>query len=286
MHTRIAVHGVLALLGCAAVVHAQHAGDVLLRTNAGQVQTGSADGTSVTFPEQVFTASFGDLGLPDRTTNPGFNSIPNEYPLNTLVQMQLRRAARKWDPAAGNFCVVPPEFIEVRRGTNSANWIRTPAVDPAAPGFLGPTANIGTTDSTDGLIHQHPTYWLFGPGGFGGTPPSDGVYLLEAQVLTAPLMVSAPFWVVFNQNASPADLSNAMAYAEETLEHGSGNLCRCRADFDDDEAVTVVDLFDYLDAWFAQSGQMVAGLSADFDRSGDVGVVDLFAFLDRWFAQC
>lgn len=284
MQSRFAIHSALAMLTCTAIAHAQHAGDVLLRTNAGQVQTGSADGVSVTFPERVFTAAFGDLGLPNRTTNPGFNSLPNEYPANALVQFRLRRAARQWDPVAGNFCVVPPEYIEVRRGTNSANWIRTPTADPAPPSFLGPMTSIGTTDSSDGLIHQHPTYWLFGAGGVG--TPSDGVYLLEAEVVTAPLASSLPLWVVFSQNASASDLANALAYADETLENGSGNLCRCRADFDDDESVTVVDLFDYLDAWFAQSGQTGAGLGADFDRSGDVGVVDLFAFLDRWFAQC
>jgi hypothetical protein len=60
--------------------------------------------------------------------------------------------------------------------------------------------------------------------------------------------------------------------------------CGCPADFDDSGTVDVVDLFDFLDAWFATNGQSGTGLAADFDNSGTVDVVDLFDFLDAWFA--
>ena len=63
------------------------------------------------------------------------------------------------------------------------------------------------------------------------------------------------------------------------------------ADFDDDGAITVSDLFAFLDAWFSQfgtDGPPYPAPSADFDLSGPalggVTVADLFGFLDAWFA--
>ncbi len=59
----------------------------------------------------------------------------------------------------------------------------------------------------------------------------------------------------------------------------------CAADFDGMNGVDVVDLFAFLDAWFAQNGGPPSSPSADFDGSGTVDVVDLFDFLDAWFAE-
>lgn len=55
------------------------------------------------------------------------------------------------------------------------------------------------------------------------------------------------------------------------------------ADFSPPAGVDVVDLFDFLDAWFAQSGVCTSGCTADIDNDNDVDVVDLFTFLDYWF---
>lgn len=64
----------------------------------------------------------------------------------------------------------------------------------------------------------------------------------------------------------------------------------CVADHDGSGAVDVVDLFQYLDEWFATSGQValppLPELAADTDRNDSVNVVDLFLFLDAWFAPC
>lgn len=64
----------------------------------------------------------------------------------------------------------------------------------------------------------------------------------------------------------------------------------CLADFNCDESVSAVDLFAFLDAWFAQSGQttppaLPADLTANFDRDTDVDAVDLFGYLDAWFSS-
>lgn len=59
--------------------------------------------------------------------------------------------------------------------------------------------------------------------------------------------------------------------------------CALAADIDDSGTVDVVDLFLFLDLWFAQNGQSGANLASDYDQSGTVDVVDLFDFLDDWF---
>lgn len=65
----------------------------------------------------------------------------------------------------------------------------------------------------------------------------------------------------------------------------SATVSICPADFGCDGSVDVADLFDFLDAWFAQNGQFGAGLTADFIPNGEVTPSDLFLFLDAWFAQ-
>ncbi len=63
---------------------------------------------------------------------------------------------------------------------------------------------------------------------------------------------------------------------------GNAGLSRpcCPLDHNSDGVIDVVDLFAFLDDWFA-----VASPKADFDRDGDVDVVDLFDYLDGWFAN-
>lgn len=60
----------------------------------------------------------------------------------------------------------------------------------------------------------------------------------------------------------------------------------CPANFDLLNGVDVVDLFAFLDAWFAQNGSTGAGFSSDFDKNDAVDVTDLFGYLDAWFAGC
>lgn len=63
----------------------------------------------------------------------------------------------------------------------------------------------------------------------------------------------------------------------------------CPADTDANGTVDPVDLFAFLDAWFAQSGgspPVPPAPSADFDDDQTVTPADLFGFLDAWFAGC
>ncbi|MBY0313397.1 MAG: hypothetical protein K2W85_15125 [Phycisphaerales bacterium] len=55
---------------------------------------------------------------------------------------------------------------------------------------------------------------------------------------------------------------------------------RCASDFNFDGGVTITDIFDFLNAWFAGT------MSADFDGMGGLTVQDVFSFLNAWFAGC
>lgn len=54
----------------------------------------------------------------------------------------------------------------------------------------------------------------------------------------------------------------------------------CAADFNGAGGVTVQDVFDFLNAWFAGSP------TADFNGAGGVTVQDVFDYLESWFAGC
>lgn len=54
----------------------------------------------------------------------------------------------------------------------------------------------------------------------------------------------------------------------------------CPADFNQSGGLTVQDIFEFLNAWFA--GQN----AADFDGAGGLTVNDVFAFLNAWFTGC
>ena len=54
----------------------------------------------------------------------------------------------------------------------------------------------------------------------------------------------------------------------------------CRADFDGNNAVSVQDIFDFLNAWFALDPR------ADFNGMNGITPQDIFDFLNAWFAGC
>ncbi len=54
----------------------------------------------------------------------------------------------------------------------------------------------------------------------------------------------------------------------------------CAADFNGTGGLTVQDIFDFLNAWFASLP------SADFNHVGGITVQDIFDFLNAWFTGC
>jgi hypothetical protein len=62
---------------------------------------------------------------------------------------------------------------------------------------------------------------------------------------------------------------------------GPGNpVACCRANFDRVGGVDILDIFGFLQAWFAGNA------TADFNGQGGVDILDVFAFLGAWFAGC
>ena len=57
-------------------------------------------------------------------------------------------------------------------------------------------------------------------------------------------------------------------------------LPACIADFNDDRATDVQDIFAYLSTWFADHPK------ADLNSNGQTDVQDIFIFLSAWFTGC
>jgi hypothetical protein len=66
---------------------------------------------------------------------------------------------------------------------------------------------------------------------------------------------------------------------------------RCKADFNGQNGVDLLDIFAFLNAWFAgctgagTPGPACRG-SADYNGAGGVELLDIFAFLHDWFSGC
>jgi hypothetical protein len=54
----------------------------------------------------------------------------------------------------------------------------------------------------------------------------------------------------------------------------------CTADYNNNGTLEILDIFDYLDGWFA------GDITADFNHSGGLQIQDIFDFLNAWFAGC
>jgi hypothetical protein len=83
--------------------------------------------------------------------------------------------------------------------------------------------------------------------------------------------------------------SSAACVGAGTRFAGGGTVCNapgnnttpcCKADTNQDNLITVQDLFDYLTIWFPRTP------SAEFDGLPGVTIQDLFDFLGAWFARC
>jgi len=85
--------------------------------------------------------------------------------------------------------------------------------------------------------------------------------------------------VVIASDACTTQGGNYRGAGTPCNEQGNNTQPCCRADYDQNGAVLVPDIFAFLSGWFAQSA------SADFDGGG-ISVPDIFAFLSAWFAGC
>jgi hypothetical protein len=63
---------------------------------------------------------------------------------------------------------------------------------------------------------------------------------------------------------------------------GNSTIPCCYADYNKQSGITVADIFDYLNDWFA--GSPYAKVGGDGQSEADLAVQDIFDFLNVWFA--
>ncbi len=244
-----------------------HPVDVITRAEDGALVIGGFTDGALTFPKRVFTngTELGDI-VPGVTFNPGFDSLPDQFPQSVVVGVTIRAALRVWD--GSDFDTLAPVTMTVRQDGIDAI---TPASDPADPS-AGPSLTIGLTDPIDGRLHEHPGYRL-------DAPAPDGLYLLELELFVDPAAASRsdPFWIIFVQDEGGAGLSDqlddAAAWVEDNL---AGN--DCPADFNEDGFSNDQDFFDFVNAFFGPG-------PADFNADGFTNDQDFFDFVNAFFAN-
>ena len=257
-----------AVLVAAGTARAQvHTGDVLLQVQNARIITGRVESGVPTYPRYVVGATLGDTGIPGATFNPGYDSENSTFNPSQIVGLTVRKALRKW--TGTDFSEIPEEQLEIVKGSAS---ILTPAADPADCG-VGDSLILGVANSA-GKLHQHPAYRL-------GPPASAGIYAAEIQVwMSAPATgVSAPMWLLFNQDSSAAAFAEAFAWAD-------ARAGACQANCDGSTSAPVLNINDFI--CFQQ--KFAAGdcfANCDGSTSAPVlNVNDFICFQQRFAAGC
>ena len=196
----------LASLALTSAAFAQiHEGDIILDTTTGTIRTGGL--VANTFEERrVFVADLGFIA-PFFTSDPGFDNIAGTFVPGSRNGFTIQDALRKWD--GSDFDEVSIERIDIARSTLSA---QTPVAPSTVTGF---TLSVGT----NGQWHRHYEYTLFAPTSPTPLTPRDGIYLLKMTLWSnnAQLQESSPFYILFNQNATTADVLAAQRFVTNTF---------------------------------------------------------------------
>jgi hypothetical protein len=237
-----------------------HGADVIVKMQSGVIVTGRVDSGVLVYPRRVFTGTFGDIGIPGATFNPGFDSEPGAFTPQLPVGVTIRKALRRWDGT--DFHLIPPERLSLIKGSTT---ITTPSADPSAC-QVADSLTLGLA-GVSGHLHEHPAYNLLDPAG-------DGVYLLELQAWAGQVgsAVSAPFWILLNQNVSPSIMDQAAAFAEAFL--------ACSADFNRDGALNLADFGAF------QTAFALGDPRADLNRDCVLNLADFGAFQTAFALGC
>ncbi|MGH7130936.1 MAG: GC-type dockerin domain-anchored protein [Phycisphaerales bacterium] len=264
------------LVGAAPALAQLHDVDIILRAGDGRMQTGAVVNQQAVFPQRIFVATFGAF---DFTNDPGYDSDPAASGLapGTTVGYDFLSALHVWNGT--DFHAVASPVVRVTFGPLNAT---TPTTDQTAPGF-------GVSISAGGTYHHHFGYTLLSTATPPLVPAETGVYLLELQVWSSSPTVarSLPYWMIFNQNAEPADLAAAEAWSRSHL--------LCLADvaglggsIGGDGQLTADDIVLFLGAFFGGDLSVadVAGLGGSIGGDGQLSADDIVVFLSAFFAGC
>ncbi len=253
---RIRTSSAVLLTLCVTAMAQTHEGDIVITGEHGVIETGYADSGSPVYGRRVFDTTFGKL--PNWTNDPGFDSVVGAFAPAAALGFDIQGPVLVWDGAA--FEDVAESQILITKGPLFA----TTPLDGGLPGFVFGQA------STTGKFHHHMGYELL-------DPASDGVYLLELTLWeeTGAIEESAPFFLIFGQNAEPDELADAVAWVEDTLVGTP-----CRADLDGDGSLSIFDFLAFQNLFDAED------LAADFDGDGALTIFDFLSFQNEFDAGC
>lgn len=187
-----------------------HAGDILLQLDGdSRIVTGSE--TDNFAPNRVFSGEFGDTGVFNFTTNPGFDAEDGAFPASTLLGFNILDALRVWN---GDGFDLAAETLTISFGSLQ----RT-----TSTGFV---AGFGLLTSGQGGWHRHLGFTLNGV-----TENDAGVYLLQLDLWheSAAIQNSRPFWIVFNFNENEVEHEAAIEWARANLVLAPGALAMLAA---------------------------------------------------------
>ena len=242
------------LVACSTTAQAQHAGDIGLRAQDGQLELygpiGSDEDTG-----GVFLGTFGDTGFEGYTPNPGFDALPGTFS-GGRIGFDALTGLFRWDPDTSSW--LEPSAVGERLSVSFIT-LETVIADEPIDGF-------DLAVQPDGGWHRHVNYELLPD--LGGTRLA-GVYRVDMVLYsTAGLAESEPFTLLFDYEADPIDVASAIdsMYEEPT----------CLGDLDESGSVDGGDLTQILADWGTNS------VISDLSGNGVVGGEDLTILLGRW----
>lgn len=164
-------------------------------------------------------------------------------------------------------------------------------------GYSGTVAHVADDSPALGLLQVGGAQYTFGsPGTILGTNAlvdehvgsgPNGIVVSSGNIIAPAILgaytvrIHSPQCNLLRWRDEPPWASPV--YPARTTIAGTGEITFevvCLADFNRDNSVTLQDLFEYMDAWFA------AAPDADVNNDQAVTLQDLFDFLDLWFVGC
>ncbi|MHC5113797.1 MAG: hypothetical protein ACYTGP_05155 [Planctomycetota bacterium] len=254
---------IVALLGAVASVSAQHAGDIAVGQEGGQIRTGIWSAGAFTGPFRVHAGLFGDSGFAGFTSDPGFDAPSGTFTPGSRIGFNVLDQLLTWngagfEPTAGETLTISFFSLSVETGA-------------------GPVNGFDIAVAGDGAWHKHLGYTLEP---FGGA--ADGIYLLRLELYSDEpgLASSAPFWKVFRNDEVPGDDAGTEAAHLAAIAWVENNLA-CRADLDGSGEVGFGDILALIGQW----GQACpAPCPLDLDGSGTIGFGDVLDVIAAWGA--
>ena len=242
----------LALLPLTTSARAQHAGDVAINIVNGALQTNRYDENLQLVPERIFTGTFGDTGVPEFTSDPGYEALSGVFASGTRMGWMTVAPVLRWD---GTDFVATDARVQFKYLTASFT------------AGASPVTGFSVLVSSTGGLHRHLSMTLLGA---GGADPEAGAYLVSMQLYTTtPSMQSNPYWLVLNE--SLPQLAFDAAVAEARARFGA---TPCFGDVDGsgevDNGDVAAALLDY---------GPCQGCPSDLDGTGEVDFGDISLIL-------